>query len=132
MTLTKNSPATPTMMRIARGMSRRGCSASSASVLTASKPRNDSARIAAPDAIAPASIPGDRNGVIEKCAPFAPSTMFLIVSPTNATATTTWMTTRITLTLAAIRTPIRLSAVQTTMVDRIHTHDGTSGNAAVM
>ena len=128
----KKSPATPTMMKIARGMSRVGRSASSARVETASNPRNESARIAAPAVIATAEMSAEKNGANENSAPFAPSTMFLMVKTTNATATTSWMMTSSTFAFAAIFTPKRLSTVHTAIVRTIQIHIGTSGKTALM
>ena len=128
----KISPHPTVAIMMALGTVRLGSLASSDIVDTASKPRNDRQRIAAPAKIGPAppTVPSPVNGAIRLTLP-----TLLIVTKAITTKTTMKMicsARRRKLARATETMPTMLSTVTTTIAIRIHTHGGTAGIAAVM
>ena len=105
---------------IAFGIRERGSSVSSDSVETASKPRNDRARIAAPAKIAPTSIPDDTNGAVNDFTSTSP-VMSPMASAANTTMKTNCAPTSTKFMPASSRMPRMFSPVTIRTVSTIHT-----------
>src|ERR1700712_4971120 len=117
---------------MARGTVRVGSFASSESVDTASNPRNDRQRIAAPAKIGlhPPTVPSPVNGDITFTVPsFDVATNAITMNTTMKTICTASSTK---LARATDTMPTTLSTVTTTIDSRIHAHGGTAGMAALM
>ena len=97
-----------------------GSSVSSDSVETASKPRNDSARIAAPAKIRLQSIPDSTNGAVHDLTSTSPL-MSPIASTAKTTMNTAWAPTRTKFMPASRRMPRMFSPVTIRTVRTIHT-----------
>ena len=129
--ITKITPAVIVAIMIARGTLRVGSLASSASVDTASKPRNDRHRIAAPAStgLNPGAVPSPLKGAIRSTVPLCDNVTN--DSTRNTTMNTACITMIRRLARATETMPMMLSTVTMAIVMSTNTHAGTAGIAAL-
>src|SRR5882757_6948592 len=126
------SPHTTVAIMIALGTVRVGSLASSDSVETASNPRKDKHRIAAPAKIglAPPTVPSPANGATRLTLPVRVIVTKAITTRTTMKISCSARSRKVTRATETMPTMLRI--VTTTIAIRIHTHGGTAGIAALM
>lgn len=125
------SPPVSVAMTIARGTERLGSFASSDSVETASKPRKDRQRIAAPAMTAPnpSTVPSPVNGAARSTEP--EPEMVAKERTAKVRMKIPWAAMMTMFARATETMPMMLRIVTRTMATRTKTHEGTIGRAAL-